>query len=41
MNILVDTGEYLSVKMRPNKYYQDHIDYLFHVNVEKEGILIG
>ena len=40
MTVLLDTNEYLSVKMRHSEYYQDHIDYPFYINVEKEGILI-
>ena len=40
-DILLETGEYLSVKMRHILHYKKYINFPFYSNVEKEGILIG
>ncbi|KZX16382.1 nucleotidyltransferase domain protein [Methanobrevibacter cuticularis] len=41
MDILLETGEYLSTKMVPIEHYQSHLDSHFYINIENEGILIG
>ena len=41
MDILLETGEYLSVKMVPIEHYKTHLNSSFYINVKKEGILIG
>ena len=41
MDILLETGEYLSTKMVPFKHYQNHLNMFFYINVESEGIIIG
>jgi predicted nucleotidyltransferase len=38
---LLETGEYLSVKMIDSEHYKKHANFSFYRNVEKEGILIG
>ena len=41
MDILLETGEYLSTKMVPIEHYQKRSNSYFYINVENEGILIG
>jgi len=36
MDILLETGEYLSVKMRPVTHYKKYINFSFYANVEKD-----
>jgi len=40
-DILLETGEYLSVKIRPKGHYQKYIHFPFYSNVEKDGVLIS
>ncbi|KZX12344.1 nucleotidyltransferase family protein [Methanobrevibacter filiformis] len=40
-DILLETGEYLSIKMRPNEHYYKHLHFPFYMNIEKEGVVIG
>jgi predicted nucleotidyltransferase len=40
-DILLNTGENLSVKMRTKDQYQKYNDFPFYMNINKEGILIG
>jgi predicted nucleotidyltransferase len=40
-NILLNTNEYLSVKMRSINHYENHKDFPFYENIANEGILIG
>ncbi|MCL2157605.1 MAG: nucleotidyltransferase domain-containing protein [Methanobrevibacter sp.] len=40
-NILLMTGENISVKMRSSNYYEKNKNYSFLSNVNKDGILIG
>ncbi|KZX10119.1 nucleotidyltransferase domain-containing protein [Methanobrevibacter curvatus] len=40
-DILLKTGEYLSVKMIDSEHYKQYINFSFYKNIEKDGILIG
>ncbi|KZX14223.1 nucleotidyltransferase domain-containing protein [Methanobrevibacter filiformis] len=40
-DILLETGEYLSVKMIDSEHYKRHINFSFYKNIEKDGVLIG
>ena len=40
-DILLETNEYLSVKMRTIEHYETYKHFTFYSNVEKEGVLIG
>ena len=40
-DILLSTGENISVKIRSNSYFEKNKNYSFLSNVRKEGILIG
>jgi len=40
-NILLNTGEKISVKMRSINYYKKNINYSFLYNISKDGILIS
>ena len=40
-NILLNTGEKISVKMRSISYYEENISYSFLYNISKDGILIS
>ena len=40
-DILLETGEYLSVKIIHLKHYQRYSNFHFYKNVKKEGISIG
>ena len=41
MDILLETGEHLSLRFRGKEYYETHKDFSFYVNVAKDGVLIG
>jgi len=41
MDIIIDTGEYLSVKMRSISHYNKYIHFSFYANVEKDGLTIS
>ena len=41
MDVLLQTGEYLSVKMRHIDHYKKYINFSFYTNVEKDGIIIA
>jgi predicted nucleotidyltransferase len=38
---LLETGEYLSVKMIDSEHYKKHRNFSFYRNIEKDGVLIG
>jgi predicted nucleotidyltransferase len=38
---LLETGEYLSVKMVDSEHYRKHEEFSFYRNVKKDGVLIG
>lgn len=38
---LLETGEYLSVKMIDNEHYNKYKHFSFYKNIEKDGVLIG
>lgn len=38
---LLETGEYLSVKMIDDKHYNQYKNFSFYKNIEKDGVLIG
>jgi len=38
---LLETGEYLSVKMVDSEHYQKHKNFSFYRNIEKDSVLIG
>jgi len=40
-DILLETGEYISVQIIPNEHYKTHTDFPFYINIEKDGVLIG
>ena len=40
-DILLKTGEYISLIIRSNSYYQKYKSFLFLSNVIKEGVIIG
>ena len=40
-DILIETGEYPSVKIRSIEHYLKHIHFPFYSNIEKDGVLIG
>jgi predicted nucleotidyltransferase len=40
-DILMNTGENISVKMRTKEQYQKYNDFPFYMNISKDGILIG
>jgi len=40
-DILLKTGEYISLIIRSNSYYQKYKRFLFLSNVIKEGVIIG
>lgn len=41
MDVIIDTGEYLSVKMRSITHYNKFIHFSFYANVEKDGLIIA
>jgi len=38
---LLETGEYLSVKMIDSEHYKKHTHFSFYRNIKKDGVLIG
>ncbi|KZX14468.1 nucleotidyltransferase domain-containing protein [Methanobrevibacter filiformis] len=40
-DILLETGEDLSVQIIHNEHYQTHSDFPFYMNIAKDGVLIG
>jgi len=40
-DILLETGEDISVQIIPNEHYQKHLDFPFYINIAKDGVLIG
>ena len=38
-DIVIDTGEYLSVKIRSINHYNRYIHFSFYMNVEKDGLI--
>ena len=40
MDVIIDTGEYLSVKIRSITHYNKYTHFLFYANVEKDGLII-
>ena len=40
-DIIVETGEYLSVKIRSINHYNKYIHFSFYANVEKDGLIIA
>ena len=40
-DILIETGEYLSVKFRSINHYNKYIHFSFYVNVEKDGVILA
>ena len=40
-DILLETGEHLSVKTRSINHYETYKDFSFYSNVEKDGVPIG
>jgi len=41
MDIIIDTGKYLSVKMRSITHYNKYIHFSFYANVERDGLIIA
>jgi len=41
MDVIIETGEYLSVKMRSITHYNKYIHFSFYANVEKDGLIIA
>jgi predicted nucleotidyltransferase len=41
MDIIIETGEHISVKIRDKNHYAKHIDFPFYIDIEKEGVVIG
>jgi len=40
-DIVIETGEYLSVKIRSINHYNKYIHFSFYANVEKDGVIIA
>jgi predicted nucleotidyltransferase len=40
-DILMETGENISVKMRDEKHYKKYINFPFYESIEEDGILIA
>jgi predicted nucleotidyltransferase len=41
MNIIIETGEHITVKIRDKNHYAKHINFSFYRDIEKEGVVIG
>ena len=41
MDVLLETKQRISIKMRSLKHYESHKDFPFYSNIEKDGVLIG
>ena len=40
-DMLLETGEYISVQIIHHEHYKTHSNFPFYANIEKDGVLIG